>query len=120
MFACLEFEEKMNLRRGVLGGVSRAWIFPALPSLCPVWQIRRPDGPAGQPPPVRLWQPEAVCLQLAGRCAFPGAVTRKLPLFPFAGLNLIRFHGSRINGLSLASFDGQHSDKMCASISGEI
>jgi hypothetical protein len=42
----------------------------------------------------------------------PGAVTRKLPLFPFAGFNLIRFHGSRINGLSFASFDGQHSDKM--------
>lgn len=42
----------------------------------------------------------------------PGAATRKLPLFPFAGLNLIRFHGSRINGLSFASFDGQHSDKM--------
>lgn len=43
-----------------------------------------------------------------------------LLLFPFAGSSLIRFHGSRINGLSLASFDGQHSDKMCASISGEI
>ncbi|GJA84325.1 hypothetical protein KAM356_03840 [Aeromonas caviae] len=112
----------MNLRRGVLGGVSRAWIFPALPSRCfPSLETRRPkDNRTGQPPPVRLWQPEAVCLQLAGRCAFPGAVTRKLPLFPFAGLNLIRFHGSRINGLSLASFDGQHSDKMCASISGEI
>ena len=32
VFACLEFEEKMNLRRDVLGGVNRAWIFPALPS----------------------------------------------------------------------------------------
>ena len=107
----------MNLRRGVLGGVSRAWIFPALPSRCfPSLETRRPkDNRTGQPPPVRLCQPEAVYLH-----AFPGAVTRKLPLFPFAGLNLIRFHGSRINGLSLASFDGQHSDKMCASISGEI
>lgn len=102
----------MNLRRDVFGGVSRAWIFPALSSLCPVRQIRRPDGPAGRPPPVRLHPPEALCLWLAGSESFPGAVTRKLPLFPFAGLNLIRFHGSRINGLSLASFDGQHSDKM--------
>ncbi len=82
---------------------------PCFPSL----ETRRPmDNRMGQPPPVRLYQSDAVCLWLAGRCSFPGAVTRKLPLFPFAGLNLIRFHGSRINGLSLASFDGQHSDKM--------
>ncbi len=45
-------------------------------------------------------------------CPSPGAATLWLPLFPFAGSSLIRFHGSRINGLSLASFDGRHSDKM--------
>ncbi len=54
VFACLEFEEKMNLRRGVLEGVSRAWIFPSLPSRCfPSLETRRPmDNRTGQPPPL--------------------------------------------------------------------
>ena len=36
--------------------------------------------------------------------------TQALLLFPFAGSSLIRFHGSRINGLSPVG----HSDKMAA------
>ena len=36
--------------------------------------------------------------------------TLALLLFPFAGSSLIRFHGSRINGLSPVG----HSDKMAA------
>lgn len=63
-------------------------------------------------PPVRQPLPGGSPQGKGGSGYSPGAATRKLPLFPFAGLNLIRFHGSRINGLSFASFDGQHSDKM--------
>ena len=37
-------------------------------------------------------------------------ITQALLLFPFAGSSLIRFHGSRINGLSPVG----HSDKMAA------
>ena len=78
-----------------------------------VGDIRRPDGQAaGRPPSCAPALARGLPSRQGGSGYSPGAATRKLPLFPFAGLNLIRFHGSRINGLSFASFDGQHSDKM--------
>lgn len=86
-------------------------VFPLLWKPGALWTTGRDSLPLCAPEPSRAVPLMGGALLLVSEVC-PGAVTRKLPLFPFAGLNLIRFHGSRINGLSLASFDGQHSDKM--------
>ncbi|BBS14362.1 hypothetical protein WP5W18C01_44560 [Klebsiella aerogenes] len=54
----------------------------------------------------------------SNRCDQPGTgrCDQQFTLVPFAGISLIRFRGSRINGLSLFHFsvrvENRHSDKM--------
>ena len=91
----------------------RAAVLP-LPALYMLWARRPTCWTTGRDrlPPVRP-DPSRVSPLMSGRGLF--LLRRGNPqvtLVPFAGFNLIRFHGSRINGLSFASFDGQHSDKM--------